>query len=166
MRRLLAVLALAIAPATAQAGPSQHVDPMIGTFAPGFIVPGASTPFGMVQNSPDTRGEFAYSGYVWHDPTIAAFSLVHLSGPGVKKAGDVGFMPVVGGAAPPTAPPPAPEQPPARAPPRAPPARVVGPRRGEGDRRRLRGAARRRHPRRARRGQARRAAAVHLPRRD
>ena len=102
MRRLLAILALAIAPATAQAGVARHVDPMIGTFAPGFVVPGASTPFGMVQNSPDTRGEFAYSGYVWHDPTIAAFSLVHLSGPGVKKAGDVGFMPVVGDARPPT----------------------------------------------------------------
>ncbi len=103
MRRLLAIAILALMPATAQAGVSRHVDPMIGTFAPGFIVPGASTPFGMVQNSPDTRGEFAYSGYVWHDPTIAAFSLVHLSGPGVKKAGDVGFMPVVGDARPPTA---------------------------------------------------------------
>ena len=104
MRRLLTILILLALPASvAHAGPSKYVDPMIGTFAPGFIVPGASTPFGMVQNSPDTRGEFAYSGYVWHDPSIAAFSLVHLSGPGVKKAGDVGFMPVAGEARPPTA---------------------------------------------------------------
>ena len=103
MRALIAAALLALLPATAQAGVARHVDPMIGTFAPGFVVPGAATPFGMVQNSPDTRGEFAYSGYVWHDPTIAAFSLVHLSGPGVKKAGDVGFMPVIGDARPPSA---------------------------------------------------------------
>ena len=69
---------------------------MIGTFAPGFIFPGAAAPFGMVQNSPDTRGEFAYSGYLWTDPAIQAFSLVHLSGPGVKKGGDIPVMPVLG----------------------------------------------------------------------
>jgi len=69
---------------------------MIGTFAPGFIFPGAAAPFGMVQNSPDTRGEFAYSGYLWTDPAIQAFSLVHLSGPGVKKGGDLPVMPVLG----------------------------------------------------------------------
>ncbi len=75
---------------------ARHVDPMIGTFAPGFIFPGAAAPFGMVQNSPDTRGEFAYSGYLWSDPAIQAFSLVHLSGPGVKKGGDIPVMPVLG----------------------------------------------------------------------
>ncbi len=69
---------------------------MIGTSAPGFIFPGAAAPFGMVQNSPDTRGEFAYSGYLWTDPAIQSFSLVHLSGPGVKKAGDIPVMPVLG----------------------------------------------------------------------
>jgi putative alpha-1,2-mannosidase len=75
---------------------ARHVDPMIGTFAPGFIFPGAAAPFGMVQNSPDTRGEFAYSGYLWTDPAIQSFSLVHLSGPGVKKGGDIPVMPVLG----------------------------------------------------------------------
>jgi predicted alpha-1,2-mannosidase len=75
---------------------ARHVDPMIGTFAPGFIFPGAAAPFGMVQNSPDTRGEFAYSGYLWTDPVIQSFSLVHLSGPGVKKGGDIPVMPVLG----------------------------------------------------------------------
>ncbi len=69
---------------------------MIGTFAPGFVFPGAAVPFGMVQNSPDTRGPFAYSGYLWTDPQIQGFSLVHLSGPGVKKAGDLPFMPTIG----------------------------------------------------------------------
>ena len=72
------------------------VDPFIGTFAPGFTVPGAATPFGMVQVSPDTEGPFAYSGYLWSDALITGFSHVHLSGPGVPKAGDVPFMPTVG----------------------------------------------------------------------
>lgn len=75
---------------------ARFVDPMIGTSAPGFVVPGASTPYGMVQNSPDTTGPFAYSGYLWTDPVIKGFSLVHLSGPGVKKAGDIPFTPWVG----------------------------------------------------------------------
>ena len=72
------------------------VDPMIGTSAPGFVVPGAATPFGMTQVSPDTRGEVAYSGYLYTDPQIQGFSNVHLSGPGVKKAGDIPLMPTVG----------------------------------------------------------------------
>ncbi len=62
-----------------QADPARFVDPMIGTAPPGFVFPGAVVPFGMVQNSPDTEGEFAYSGYLSTDPTIRGFSLVHLS---------------------------------------------------------------------------------------
>ncbi|HEX8648285.1 MAG TPA: GH92 family glycosyl hydrolase [Thermoleophilaceae bacterium] len=100
MRRLIvitALLALAAAPASAQErDPVSFVDPMVGTGPPGFVFPGAAAPFGMVQNSPDTRGEFAYSGYLYADPQIQGFSLVHLSGPGVKKAGDVPFMPTIG----------------------------------------------------------------------
>ena len=92
----LLLAALLPAPASAEEDLARHVDPMIGTFAPGFIFPGAAVPFGMVQNSPDTRGEFAYSGYLYSDPAIQAFSLVHLSGPGVKKGGDIPVMPVVG----------------------------------------------------------------------
>lgn len=87
----------AAAPADAQQlDLAQYVDPMIGTFAPGFVVPGASTPFGMTQVSPDTGGEVAYSGYLYTDPQIRGFSLVHLSGPGVKKAGEIPLMPTVG----------------------------------------------------------------------
>jgi predicted alpha-1,2-mannosidase len=93
---LLAVCALA-APAAARADLAAEVDPMIGTFAPGFVFPGASVPFGMVQNSPDTEGStLAYSGYLYTDPVIRGFSLVHLNGPGVKKAGDLPFMPTPG----------------------------------------------------------------------
>lgn len=103
---LLFVLAAASAQA-AQADLAQYVDPMIGTFAPGFVFPGADTPFGMVQNSPDTLGPLVYSGYMGSDPAIRAFSLVHLSGPGVAKGGDLPFMPWVGAggaATPPTDP--------------------------------------------------------------
>ena len=100
MRRLItltALLALAAAPAHAQERDlASYVDPLVGTGPPGFVFPGAAAPFGMVQNSPDTRGEFAYSGYLYTDPQIQGFSLVHLSGPGVKKGGDIPFMPTVG----------------------------------------------------------------------
>jgi predicted alpha-1,2-mannosidase len=84
------------APAAARAGDlASYVDPTIGTAPPGFVFPGAAVPFGMVQNSPDTNGPFAYSGYLATDPLIRGFSLVHLSGPGVQKAGDVPFMPTI-----------------------------------------------------------------------
>ncbi|HWH29596.1 MAG TPA: GH92 family glycosyl hydrolase [Mycobacteriales bacterium] len=101
---LLAGAAPAVADRPADAGRrdaqqldlARHVDPMIGTLAPGFVVPGASTPFGMTQVSPDTGGEVAYSGYTWHDPQIRGFSHVHLSGPGVKKAGEIPLLPTTG----------------------------------------------------------------------
>jgi len=93
---LLAVLLACACAPLAQAAPVDDVDPMIGTAPPGFVVPGAVVPFGMVQNSPDTMGEFAYSGYLSTDPTIRGFSLVHLSGPGVRKTGDLPFMPTIG----------------------------------------------------------------------
>src|SRR5438874_10465207 len=92
----IAAVACAATPAAALE-PASYVDPMIGTFAPGFIFPGADVPFGMVQNSPDTEGSpFAYGGYLYTDPLIRGFSLVHLSGPGVPKAGDLPFMPTTG----------------------------------------------------------------------
>src|SRR3989442_11925146 len=100
-RRLIAlgvvIAALGCAPAASAFEPARYVDPMIGTFAPGFVFPGADVPFGMVQNSPDTYGSpFAYGGYLYSDPEIRGFSLVHLSGPGVQKAGDLPFMPTIG----------------------------------------------------------------------
>ena len=98
-RGRVAAVALAFArlAAPARADLAGEVDPMIGTFAPGFVFPGASVPFGMVQNSPDTEGStLAYSGYLYTDPVIRGFSLVHLNGPGVKKGGDIPFMPTLG----------------------------------------------------------------------
>ena len=97
----LALFAIALAAGHAPAAAAErdlasYVNPMVGTFPPGFVFPGPAAPFGMVQNSPDTTGEFAYSGYLATDPIMRGFSLVHLSGPGVKKAGDLPFMPTVG----------------------------------------------------------------------
>ncbi|HKP91964.1 MAG TPA: GH92 family glycosyl hydrolase [Thermoleophilaceae bacterium] len=96
-----ALLALALSAGAATAAPApdlaRHVDPIVGTSAPGFVFPGAVVPFGMVQNSPDTHGTpFAYGGYLYEEPMIRGFSLVHISGPGVPKAGDLPFMPTVG----------------------------------------------------------------------
>ena len=51
--RVLSAVALVLLglAAPARAGDlAAEVDPMIGTFAPGFVFPGASVPFGMVQN--------------------------------------------------------------------------------------------------------------------
>src|SRR3954451_13102032 len=92
---LAAVTTLAAAAPARGADLVSEVDPLDGTLPPGFVFPGAVVPFGMVQNSPDTEGEFAYSGYLSTDPTIRGFSLVHLSGPGVRKAGYLPFMPTL-----------------------------------------------------------------------
>src|SRR3954462_35108 len=89
------VMLAAVGPARA-ADLASEVDPLNGTMPPGFVFPGAVVPFGMVQNSPDTTGQFAYGGYDYSDGAIRALSLVHLSGPGVKKGGDIPFMPTLG----------------------------------------------------------------------
>jgi predicted alpha-1,2-mannosidase len=103
LRRLLLLVALLAgllplpaSPAAADEDLARWVDPMIGTVPVGFVVPGAVRPYGMVQVSPDTEGPFAYSGYVATDQTIRGFSMIHLSGPGVPKAGDLPFMPTIG----------------------------------------------------------------------
>jgi len=74
------------------------VDPFIGTGGHGHTYPGATVPFGMVQLSPDTRGENwdGSSGYHYSDGTIMGFSHTHLSGTGAPEFCDVLFMPTVG----------------------------------------------------------------------
>jgi predicted alpha-1,2-mannosidase len=70
------------------------VDPFIGTDGFGHTFPGATTPFGMVQLSPDTRtsGWENCSGYHSSNPTIIGFSHTHLSGTGASDYGDIMFM--------------------------------------------------------------------------
>lgn len=77
-----------------------YVDPFIGTGGHGHTFPGAQTPFGMVQASPDTRlsGWDGCSGYHHSDSFIYGFSHTHLSGTGCSDYGDVLLMPTVGAA--------------------------------------------------------------------
>lgn len=76
----------------------KHVDPFIGTGFHGHTFPGATTPFGMVQLSPDTRtsGWDACGGYYHADKEIWGFSHTHLSGTGIGDYGDVLMMPFTG----------------------------------------------------------------------
>lgn len=71
------------------------VDPFIGTAAHGHVFPGATTPFGMVQISPDngTSGWDWCSGYNYSDTVIAGFSHTHLSGTGIGDLCDILFLP-------------------------------------------------------------------------
>ena len=73
-------------------------DPMIGTDSHGHTFPGATTPNGMVQLSPDSRTETwdGCSGYHYSDKSILGFSHTHYSGTGAGGGGDILFMPTVG----------------------------------------------------------------------
>lgn len=74
---------------------TSFVDPFIGTAAHGHVFPGAVTPFGMVQLSPDngTSGWDWCSGYHYSDSLIAGFSHTHLSGTGIGDLCDILFLP-------------------------------------------------------------------------
>lgn len=75
---------------------TRHVDTLIGTDYTGNTYPGAQTPFGMVQLSPDNGlpGWDRIAGYFYPDSTIAGFSHTHLSGTGAGDLYDISFMPV------------------------------------------------------------------------
>jgi predicted alpha-1,2-mannosidase len=82
---------------------ASDVDPFIGTGQdsniPGSlgwenIFPGAVTPFGMVQLSPDTE-DFGY-GYHYFQSSIHGFSMTHMSGTGCANEGDVFFTATTG----------------------------------------------------------------------
>lgn len=77
---------------------TQYVNPFIGTGGHGHTFPGATSPFGMVQVSPDCRktGWDWCSGYHYSDTTILGFSHTHLSGTGIGDLGDILIMPFQG----------------------------------------------------------------------
>lgn len=79
----------------ANKSPIDYVDPFIGTGFHGHTYPGATTPYGAVQLSPDTRkGNWdACSGYHYSDSVIYGFSHTHLSGTGCIDLGDILFHP-------------------------------------------------------------------------
>jgi predicted alpha-1,2-mannosidase len=78
------------------ANPVDHVDTLIGTGTGGETVgeinnfPGASVPFGMVQYSPDTVGN--YAGYNYDNPRSTGFSMTHAS-VGCAAFGDISMLP-------------------------------------------------------------------------
>ena len=89
--------------------PADYVNPIIGTNGMGHTFPGACTPFGLIQLSPDTDtiphnvdGRYqgkAYeycAGYQYSDSTIVGFSHTHLSGTGHSDLGDILLMPATG----------------------------------------------------------------------
>ena len=77
---------------------AQYVNPFIGTGGHGHTYPGATAPFGMIQNSPDTRMDSwdGCSGYHISDNNILGFSLTHLTGTGCNDYGDFRFSPMTG----------------------------------------------------------------------
>ncbi|ORW85555.1 hypothetical protein AWB92_01665 [Mycobacterium sp. IEC1808] len=76
--------------------PVDHVDTLIGTGTGGETVgeinnfPGASAPFGMVQYSPDTVGN--YAGYNYDNSRSTGFSMTHAS-VGCAAFGDISMLP-------------------------------------------------------------------------
>ena len=94
----LALLAIACERATMVENPAEYVEPFIGTDAHGHTYPGAATPFGMVQLSPQTRldGWDGCSGYHYTDSILYGFAHTALSGTGVSDYGDILVMPVIG----------------------------------------------------------------------
>lgn len=82
--------------ANAQKTEREYVNHFIGTGAHGHTYPGATTPFGMVQLSPDngTQGWDWVSGYHYSDSVVVGFSHLHLSGTGIGDLADISVMPV------------------------------------------------------------------------
>ena len=97
--RVMLLVLLSVFACKTQRDPARYVNPFIGTDFHGHTFPGAVTPFGMVQLSPDTRltGWDGCSGYHYSDSSIYGFSHTHLSGTGASDYGDVLIMPVAAG---------------------------------------------------------------------
>ena len=76
----------------------QYVDPMIGTAGHAHSFPGATTPFGMIQLSPNNgfKNWDWCGGYHYSDSTISGFAHNHISGSGTTGLGDILFMPITG----------------------------------------------------------------------
>lgn len=76
---------------------ANKVNTLIGTDAHGHTYPGATSPFGMIQLSPDTRQDSwdGCSGYHYSDKVIYGFSHTHLSGTGCLDYGDILFIPTI-----------------------------------------------------------------------
>ncbi|MFB7511551.1 glycoside hydrolase domain-containing protein, partial [Streptomyces broussonetiae] len=76
--------------------PTSRVNPFIGTSNAADDFPGADTPFGMVQWSPDTPHKPDGGGYEYNDSSVTGFGLTHIAGPGCRAGGDIPVLPTVG----------------------------------------------------------------------
>lgn len=103
---LLSVCAFSLTLATLQAGEiTKYVNPFIGTGTidgglSGNNYPGATSPFGMIQLSPDTSEAPNWgdaSGYDYNRNTIFGFSHTRLSGTGASDLIDITLMPTSSG---------------------------------------------------------------------
>lgn len=76
----------------------RYVNPLIGTADNGHTYPGATTPFGLVQASPETGNDgWKYcSGFNYADDSIIGFAQTHLSGTGGPGLGDILLFPFSG----------------------------------------------------------------------
>ncbi|MEV4314888.1 GH92 family glycosyl hydrolase [Actinocrispum sp. NPDC049592] len=101
----VALVTTGLIPQTASAAvadPAATVNTLIGSTNSGETFPGADTPFGMVQWSPEnTRGDQTRTpqpgGYDYNVTRVRGFSLTHMSGTGCAGgAGDVPFLPFPG----------------------------------------------------------------------
>jgi predicted alpha-1,2-mannosidase len=81
-------------PAASGTDYAAFVRPMAGTES-GGVFPGATTPFGMVQYSPNTD-HAGGGGYKFSHPLTWGFGTTHLSGPGCAAMGDVVSLPTTG----------------------------------------------------------------------
>ncbi|AUC13655.1 sugar hydrolase [Tenacibaculum sp. SZ-18] len=89
---------------------TKFVNPFIGTSKMGHVFPGATTPFGMVQLSPQTNFQVMFdqngsynketyeycAGYQYRDSTIIGFTHTNFSGTGHSDLGDFLVMPTTG----------------------------------------------------------------------
>jgi predicted alpha-1,2-mannosidase len=97
MKKILFLLLISNA-CFAQKDYTKLVNPFIGTGGHGHTYPGATSPFGFVQLSPDTRmADWDGSGgYHYSDSIIYGFSHTHLSGTGVPDYCDILLQPTTG----------------------------------------------------------------------
>ena len=79
---------------------TKYVNPFIGTQHEGHCFPGATTPMGMVQVSPESYNEYYkgyemdhVTGYQFNDPWLIGFTQTHLNGVGCPSMSDILLMP-------------------------------------------------------------------------
>ena len=79
---------------------TKYVNPFIGTQHEGHCFPGATTPMGMVQVSPESYNNYYkgyemdhVTGYQFNDPWLIGFTQTHLNGVGCPSMSDILLMP-------------------------------------------------------------------------